>query len=499
VVVTAVILVGMGLWLFTRLGSEFVPRLSEGTIAINLVRLAGVSLEESVESGTHVERVLMAGFPDEIAHIWSRTGTAELATDPMGLEVTDLFMTLNPRDQWRKASSQAELVVLMDEEISDLPGMNRVFTQPIEMRLNEMIAGIRADVGIKIFGDDLVVLEQKAEEIAALVETIEGSADVSVEQVVGQPQLELAVDRDPLSRYGLSTREVLDYIESFGGIQVGEVFEGQRRFDLVVRMDPSYCTVPEDIEQLPIRSQTGAQTTLDRVVKPTLKSGPASITREWSKRRVLVQCNVRGRDVGTFIEELQHQIDEKIDLPQGYFVGYGGQFENLARARARLALVVPIALILIFALLYWTYRSVRDALLIFTGVPLAVLGGVAALTIRGMPFSISAGVGFIALSGIAVLNGLVLVSAIKRRLSDKHSLFESIRDSAVGRLRPVLMTALVASFGFIPMAISTGVGAEVQRPLATVVVGGIATATILTLFVLPCLYLLFGKKTEAET
>jgi cobalt-zinc-cadmium resistance protein CzcA len=498
VVLAALLLVGGGLVLFTQLGAEFVPRLSEGTIAINLVRLAGVSLEQSVEYGSRVERVLLNAFPDEIDHVWSRTGTAELATDPMGLEVTDVFMSLTPRSQWTRASNQSELVSLMDQELADLPGMNRVFTQPIEMRINEMIAGIRSDVGIKIFGDDLNILEQKSEEIAALAETIDGSADVTVEQLIGQPQLELTVDRDPLSRYGITPREVLDYIESFGGIHVGEVFEGQRRFDLVVRMDESYRGVPEDIERLPIRSESGALLTLDRAVQPMLTTGPTSITREWNKRRVVVQCNVRGRDVGSFVDELRERINEDIDLPVGYFIRFGGQFENLERAQARLAIVVPIALILIFSLLYWTYRSFRDAILIFTGVPLAVIGGVVALAIRGMPFSISAGVGFIALSGIAVLNGLVLVSAIKRRLSNAAPLEDAVRESAVDRLRPVLMTALVASFGFIPMAVSWEIGAEVQRPLATVVIGGIISSTALTLFVLPALYVLFGKKTAAE-
>ncbi len=498
VIAAALILVIGGVIMFTRLGAEFVPRLSEGTIAINLVRLAGVSLEQSVDHGTRVERILLEEFPNEVDHVWSRTGTAELATDPMGLEVTDVFVTLKPRGQWKRANNQTELVSLMDEELADLPGMNRIFTQPIEMRINEMIAGIRGDIGVKLFGDDLDTLEMKAEEIATLLENIDGSADVTVEQMTGQPQLALGVDRDALARYGLSAREVLDNIESFGGITVGEVFEGQRRFDLVVRMDESYRQVPEDIQRLPIQSQTGAQLTLDRAVKPLLATGPASITREWSKRRIVVQSNVRGRDVGSFVNEVRDRIDAEIDLPAGYFVQYGGQFENLERARTRLAIVVPIALTLIFALLYWTYRSFRDAVLIFTGVPLATLGGIVALAIRDMPFSISAGVGFIALSGIAVLNGLVLVSAIKRRLSDRAPLVDAIRGSALERLRPVLMTALVASFGFIPMAVSWEVGAEVQRPLATVVIGGIVSSTTLTLFVLPALYKLFGRKTTAE-
>lgn len=496
-VVAVVMLIGGG-FLFTSLGSEFVPRLSEGTVAVNLIRLAGVSLEQSVEYGTQIEKILLSKFPDEVDHIWSRTGTAELATDPMGLELTDVFITLKPRGQWTRARSQAELVGLMDLELADLPGMNRVFTQPIEMRVNEMVAGIRADVGIKIFGDDLDVLEQKAEEIAAVTEGIRGSADVSVEQLTGQPQFDIAIDRDRIARYGLAARDVLNQIESFGGVEVGEVYEGQRRFDLAVKMAPSWRRVPEDIERIPIQSHSGALVTMDQVTSPVITTGPSTITREWGKRRAVVQCNVRGRDVGSFVDELRDRINADVAFEPGYFVRFGGQFENLERARTRLAIVVPIALILILALLYWTYRSLRDAILIFTGVPLAVLGGVVALAVRGMPFSISAGVGFIALSGVAVLNGLVLVSTIKRFRAEGMELEAAIRESAVTRLRPVLMTALVAAFGFIPMALSIEVGAEVQRPLATVVIGGILTSTALTLIVLPVLYRLFGKESHGE-
>jgi len=495
--VSLMLLVAGGV-VFMGLGSEFIPRLSEGTIAVNIVRLAGVSLEQSVDYGTQIEKILLERFPDEVDHIWTRIGTAELATDPMGLELSDVFITLKPRGQWTKAGDQAELVALMDQELADLPGANRVFTQPIEMRINEMIAGIRADVGIKIFGDDLTVLEQKAEEIATLAEGIDGSADVTVEQLTGQPQFDVAVDRHRISRYGLEAREVLNQVESFGGIDVGEVFEGQRRFDLAVKMAPAWREVPEDIERIPMVSPTGALVTMDQVTIPTLATGPSTITREWGKRRAIVQCNVRGRDVGTFVEELREKIATDIAFEPGYFVRFGGQFENLERARTRLSIVVPIALLLIFALLYWTYRSVRDAILIFTGVPLAVLGGIAALVMRGMPFSISAGVGFIALSGVAVLNGLVLVSSIKHLRSEGMEFDESIRESALTRLRPVLMTALVAAFGFIPMAISTEVGAEVQRPLATVVIGGILTSTALTLIVLPVLYRLFGRGSSVE-
>jgi cobalt-zinc-cadmium resistance protein CzcA len=365
------------------------------------------------------------------------------------------------------------------------------------MRVNEMIAGIRADVGIKLFGDDLSVLESKAEEIATLVEGIRGSADVSVEQVTGQPQFRVEVDRDRLSRFGIPARDVLAYVESMGGIGVGEVYEGQRRFDLQIRLDASYMRAPEDLERIPLMAN-GAQLTLDRVTTPVLEPGYATITREWGKRRVVVQCNVRDRDVGSFVAELQRKLAGEITLDPGYFVRLGGQFEHLERAKARLAIAVPLALFLIFGLLYWTYSSVRDALLIFTGVPLAALGGVVALALRSMPFSISAGVGFIALSGMAVLNGLVLVSQIKRLRAEGVEPGEAISESAVSRLRPVLMTALVAAIGFLPMAISHGVGAEVQRPLATVVIGGILTSTALTLIVLPALYSLFGRESSAE-
>jgi len=498
VLISAVVLVAAGAFLFTRLGSEFVPRFSEGTVVINLVRLAGISIDQSVEYNTQMEKNLLTKFPDEIAHIWTRVGTAELSTDPMGLELSDMFISLKPRDQWTRAGNQTELAAAIDAELADLPGQNRVFTQPIEMRVNEMIAGIRSDIGIKLFGDDLKVLEAKAEELATLVKLIPGSADVSVEQLTGQPQLRLAVDRERLARFGLTARDVLTAIESLGGIVVGDVFEGQRRFELVMRADTTRLNGPEDISRILVRSNTGSLVGLDRLTTPVLDEGPSTITREWSKRRIVIQCNVRNRDMGSFVSELREVLKSDVILPNEYFIRLGGQFENLERARARLAIVVPIALLLIFALLYWTYKSGRDALLIFSGVPLAALGGVVSLVLKGMPFSISAGVGFIALSGIAVLNGLVLVSTIKRVRSEIGDIVTAVRTSAIMRLRPVLMTALVAAFGFIPMAISTGVGAEVQRPLATVVVGGILTSTILTLLVLPALYVTFGKRTESE-
>jgi len=498
VLIAAVLLIIGGVVLFTQLGSEFIPRLSEGTITINFVRLAGISLEHTVDYNTRIENHLLTTFPDEIDLIWTRTGTAELSTDPMGLELSDMFISLKPRNLWTQARSQKELVELIDSELADLPGQNKIFTQPIEMRINEMISGIRSDIGIKLFGDDLDVLEEKADKISTLVKQIRGSEDVSVEQLTGQPQMRISVDRQKLAGFGLTARDVLNGIESIGGIIVGDVFEGQRHFDLAVRVDTTRLDIVQDIRRIILRSVTGSMVGLDRVTNVEIDEGPSTITREWSKRRIVVQCNVRDRDIGSFISELRNTLDSDLSLPSGYFIRFGGQFKNMERARTRLAIVVPISLLLIFGLLYWTYKSARDALLIFSGVPIAAVGGVVSLALRGMPFSISAGIGFIALSGIAVLNGLVLVSTIKRLRLEGMDIVNAIRKSAVTRLRPVLMTALVAAFGFIPMAVSTGVGAEVQRPLATVVVGGILTSTALTLIVLPALYHVFGKRTGAE-
>ena len=498
VIIGASVIVIIGAVLFSRMGSEFVPRLNEGTIVINFVRLAGISLKESVDYNLKIEKNLLEQFPDEISHIWTRVGTAELSTDPMGLELSDMFISLKPRSEWRKVSTQEDLVSAIDFELEDLPGQNRIFTQPIEMRVNEMIAGIRSDIGIKLFGDDLKQLETKAEEIAELVKTIPGNADVSVEQITGQPQLRLKIERERLARFGFTSREVLTAIQSIGGIVVGDVFEGQKKFDLAIRIDTTILKGPEDISRILVRSARGSMISLDRLTHGILEESPGTITREWSKRRIVIQCNVRDRDLGSFVSELRSRLDSDLILPKENYIQLGGQFENLERARIRLAIVVPIALLLIFTLLYWTYKSVRDAVLIFSGIPLAIFGGVITLFIRDMPFSISAGVGFIALSGIAVLNGLVMVSTIKRLRMEGVEFVEAIKQGAVTRLRPVLMTALVAAFGFIPMAISSGVGAEVQRPLATVVVGGILSSTILTLFVLPALYKIFGKSTQSE-
>ncbi len=474
--------------LATRLGSEFVPRLNEGTIVINTVRLAEVSLSESLRYGDRIEDVLLARFPHEVKRVWSRTGTAEVATDPMGLELTDVFVALHPRERWTRAATQDELAAEMKAELADLPGMRMSFLQPIEMRVNELIAGVRSDVGIKIFGDDLDVLKATAREIEGLVRQVPGAADVTVEQITGQPVLQIAVDRGAIGRYGIPAREVLDVVEAVGTRVTGRIREGDRRFDLAVRLRDEYRADPARLARIPVRTPGGDRVPLGRVTKIREVTGPSTIHREWGKRRIVVQANVRGRDLGGFVGEVRRRIDAEVALPEGSFVRYGGQFENLERARSRLLLVVPLALALVFALLYLTYRRVLDAVRIFLGVPFAMVGGVLALLARGLPFSISAAVGFIALSGVSVLGDMVLVSRVRQLLARGTPLGEAIREAAVSRLRPVLMTASVAALGFVPMAVNTGVGAEVQRPLATVVIGGVVSSTLLTLLVLPVLF-----------
>ena len=479
-------------FLATRLGSEFVPRLMEGSIVINTVRLASVSLDESVRYGNQIEKVLLAKFPDEIGRIWTRTGSAEIATDPMGVELSDIFMTLKPRDAWKKADTQGELVAAMEQELKNLPGMRMIFTQPIEMRVNEMIAGIRSDVGIKIFGDDFEILKAKARDVEQAIREIPGAADVSVEQITGQPLLQVEVDREATARYGIPAREVLEVIEALGGREVGTMQEGDMRFPIAVRIADKYRVDPEELGRILVTAQGGERIPLSQLTRIKSSEGPSTISREWGKRRVVVQTNVRGRDVGSFVAEVQQAIEREVKLPSGYYVRYGGQFENLERAQKRLMIVVPVALGLIFTLLYFTYGRVLDAARVFTGVPFAAVGGILALWLRDIPFSISAGVGFVALSGVSVLGDMVLVSAVKDLLAKGVPLMEAIRKAAEQRLRPVLMTALVASFGFIPMALNTGIGAEVQRPLATVVIGGVVSSTLLTLLVLPVLYAVFG-------
>jgi cobalt-zinc-cadmium resistance protein CzcA len=494
VLVVAGFLVVLAAGLAARLGSEFVPRLGEQAVVINTVRVAGISLGESVRYGTQIERRLLERFPDEVEHVWTRTGTAEVATDPMGLEVSDVFITLAPRERWTRGETQDELVRAMAAELEGMPGMRSVFTQPIEMRVNEMVAGVRADVGIKLFGDDFDVLRDKADEIRRAVESLPGASDVTVEQLTGQAMLVIEVDRQAAGRHGIPVGEILEVIESLGTRKVGEVVEGQRRFDLVLRLGDEARSSAERIGRVLITTVSGAQIPLSRVARIAVVEGPSTVQREWARRRVIVQANVRGRDLGSFVADVRRTLHEDVELPDGYYTTLGGQFENLERAQRRLLVVVPISLLLVFSLLYLTYGRAIDALRVFTGVPFGAVGGVVALWIRDMPFSISAGVGFIALSGIAVLGDMVLVSRVMQLLERDRTPLAAIREAAETRLRPVLMTATVAAFGFVPMALATGVGAEVQRPLATVVIGGVVTSTIATLFVLPVLYAAFGAR-----
>lgn len=485
-----------GVFVAMGLGAVFIPRLSEEAIVINTVRLSGVSIDESIRYGTRIEQLLLGRFPDEIEHIWSRTGTAEVATDPMGVELTDVFMTLKPRDQWTRARTQEELVEAMQAELAFMPAMRTMFAQPIELRVNEMVAGVRSDLGVKIFGDDFETLRTLATDVEKLLRDIPGCEDAVTEQLTGQPVLNIRLRQEQLARYGIPAQEILDFVAAVGNLHVGEVRDGQTRVPLTVRLPDTYRTDPQRLADLVIPTASGQRLPLSQLAEVTIESGPAAILREWGQRRITVQCNVRGRDLAGFVAEAQRRIAAEMAdrIPPGYFVRYGGQFEHLQRASKRLTLVVPLALGLIFILLYMTYHRVTDAIRIFLTLPLGAVGGVMALWLRDMPFSISAGVGFVAMSGVSVLGDMVFVSHLRALLAEGLPLREAIRQTALTRLRPVLMTGLVASLGFVPMALSTGVGAEVQRPLATVVIGGVVTSTMLTLLVLPVVYSLVGKR-----
>ena len=498
VCLAATVLLAMVIWVGSSLGAEFIPRLSEGALVINTVRLAGVSIDESVRYGSQIEKMLLKEYPDEIDKIWTRTGTPEVATDPMGMEVSDMFVTLKPRENWIKAQSQDELIVQMSRTMQGLPGMKSAFSQPIEMRLNEMTAGIRTDLGIKIFGDDFDTLVSIAEQVESLVNQTSGAKGASTEQITGQPVLKIRVRPDDLARFNVSVNDVMSLVEGVGGRQSGEVYEGQMRFDLVAKLQEKYRNNPEAVKKILISAEDGKRIPLAEVADISLEEGPTVINREWSRRRIVVSCNVRDRDVASFVKDVREKIETNVKLPTGYNIEYGGQFENFERAKLRLMIVVPVVLFIIFFLLYTTFKSTRDAIIIFTGIPFAAVGGVFALQYANMPFSISAGVGFIALSGISVFDGLVMVSCIRSLVKKGVGLQSAIPAAALSRLRPVMMTSLVAGIGFIPMALSSGVGAEVQRPLACVVIGGVISANILTLMVLPVLYSLFGTSSISE-
>jgi len=497
VISMAIVLVVVSLLGASRMGTEFIPNLDEGDIAMHAMRIPGTSMTQSVEMQYEVERVV-AAFP-EVKLVFSKIGTPEVATDPMPPNVADTFIILNPREEWPDPSlSKAELVKRVEEAVEKLPGNNYEFTQPIQMRFNELISGVRSDLAVKLYGDDLRQLLKTAQEIQAAVKAVEGAADVRMEQADGLPTLSIVPDRKRLDLYGLNISDVQDVVQiAMGGRQAGQLFQGDRRFDLVVRLPESLRTDIKKLEMLPIplpnAEQDGADETPDyvplkEVADLDIAYGHAQISRENGKRRIFVTANVRGRDLGSFVEDVQNVVRRQVNIPAGYWVNYGGTFEQLISARQRLAIVVPVALLLIFGLLFMAFNSARAAWLVFSGVPLALTGGIGALLLRDIPLSISAGVGFIALSGVAVLNGMVMLSFIRELEENGVDRNTAIIEGALTRLRPVLMTALVASLGFVPMALNTGAGAEVQRPLATVVIGGIVSSTILTLLVLPALY-----------
>jgi cobalt-zinc-cadmium resistance protein CzcA len=505
-VVTAavVLLIGSG-YLFTRLGQEFVPTLDEQDIAVQATRAASTSLNQATKMQFEVEKTLLQ-FP-EVNLVYSKTGTAEMASDPMPPDASDTFVMLKPRSEWPNPKlDKSELIAQMEEELRKLPGNNFEFTQPIEMRFNELIAGVKSDVAVKVYGDDFSIMHQTAVDIAKVLKQIPGAADIIVDKTDGLPIMEVNLKRGPISRHGLSVRDVLDVVQvAVGGGHAGELFEGDRRFDIVVKLAESDRQNIATLENLPVvlpnrkESEGFNYVPLKQVADFNLEEGLNQIGRENGKRLVLVQANVRGSDLGTFVEAAKKEIAAKVIIPPGYWIAWGGQFEHLMSARDRLLIVVPICFFLILVLLFTAFNSFKYALLVFSGVPLALTGGIAALWLRDMPFSISAAVGFIALSGIAVLNGLVMVTYINQLREEGKNPEQAINEGALTRLRPVLVTALVASLGFLPMALATGAGAEVQKPLATVVIGGLISSTFLTLLVLPALYRLFSREKKLFT
>ncbi len=508
----AVVIVALSGLLVTRMGSEFVPSLNEGDIALHAIRIPGTSLTTAIEMQSELEKTIRT-FP-EVDRVFGKIGTAEIATDPMPPNVADIFIILKPKSEWNGSyHTKEKLIEAMEQKIQKIPGNNYEFTQPIQMRFNELLSGVRADVAVKVFGDNLDTLLSLGEKIEKLLETVPGAADVRTEQLSGLPILSIQVDRTKMARYGLNVADVQDAVTiSVGGINAGTIYDGDRRFSLQVRLPESLRGNIEVLKRLPIKlpapnmaamvpgivsNAQGAYVALGEVANLKLATGPNQVSRENGKRRLVVTANVRGRDLGSFVNEAETLVGEKLQPPPGYWVTWGGQFEQLISAAQRLQILIPLALGLIFALLYTMFRNFQDGLLIFTGVPFALTGGLFALWLRDIPLSISAAVGFIALSGIAVLNGLMMLSFIRDLRKEGHTLDDAIQTGAITRLRPVLMTALVAAIGFIPMALATSIGAEVQRPLATVVIGGILSSTALTLLVLPVLYrLIHGQNTN---
>ncbi|WP_164274970.1 CusA/CzcA family heavy metal efflux RND transporter [Stenotrophomonas sp. B1-1] len=508
VAVGALVLVLVCGALATRLGSEFVPSLDEGDVAMHAMRIPGTSLAQSVQMQVQIERRLLQ--VPEVAKVFSKIGTPEVASDPMPPSVADTFIMMKPRSQWPDPrKSRATLLAELERTVESLPGNNYEFTQPIQMRMNELISGVRADVAVMLYGDDLDTLRNVGQRLQRVVAAVAGAADVRLEETTGLPLLTVLPDRQRLAGYGLNPGQVQSTVATAVGGQVaGQLFEGDRRFDIVVRLPEALRQDPAALADLPISLEpalasdngdelsrgvaagSGAPRTvpLRELARIETSEGPNQINRDNGKRRIVVTANVRDRDLGSFVADLQQAVQGRVELPAGYWIDYGGSFQQLISASQRLAVVVPVTLLLIFVLLFWAFGSVRDAAIVFSGVPLALTGGVLALVLRGLPLSISAGVGFIALSGVAVLNGLVMISFVRHLREQGLPLLDAVREGALGRLRPVLMTALVASLGFVPMAFNVGAGSEVQRPLATVVIGGIVSSTLLTLLVLPVLY-----------
>ncbi len=495
----AAVLLAFSIYLFTTMGGEFVPTLDEGDFVIQPILKTGTSLSKTIETTTRIEKILLNEFP-EVDQVVTRIGAAEVPTDPMSMEETDVIITLLPKKDWVSASSKDELADKFKEALGIIPGMEVEFTQPIEMRFNELITGVRADIAIKIFGEDLDILNKKGNEIRKLVEGIEGAADISVEKITGLPQMNIKYQRAKIARYGLNINDLNKVVTmGFAGANLGSVFEGEKRFDLTLRLDQESRKDIDNIKNLYVDLPSGGKIPLSELANISYTKGAAKISRDDTKRRIVVGINVRNRDLQSVVTDVQNRIDSNIKLPVGYSITYGGQFENLQSAKDRLKIAVPIALVLIFFLLFFAFESVKDALMIYSAIPLAAVGGVFFLWIRDMPFSISAGVGFIALFGIAVLNGIVLIEHFKELKHQGMVDIEArIKQGTKDRLRAVLLTASAAALGFLPMAISTSAGAEVQRPLATVVIGGLITATLLTLIVLPVLYAIFDSKIELK-
>lgn len=500
------IMIALSVLIGSRLGSEFVPSLNEGDFAIQVLRIPGTSLTQSVVMQQQLEKTLKDKYP-EIDRVFARTGTAEVASDPMPPNISDGYVMLKPEDKWpAPKKTRDELLAAVQKTVAELPGNSYEFSQPIQLRFNELISGVRSDVAVKVFGDDMEVLNDTAAKISAVLEKVPGASEVKVEQTTGLPMLTINIDREKTARYGLNVADVQETIAiATGGREAGTLFAGDRRFDIVVRLPEHLRSDLEALKRLPIPlSQAGVgdkQTNfipLGEVANLEIAPGPNQISREQGKRRIVVSANVRGRDLGSFVDDAQQRIAQQVKVPSGYWTVWGGQFENLQSATKRLQIVIPVALLLVFTLLFVMFNNVKDGLLVFTGIPFALTGGIVALWLRDIPLSISAGVGFIALSGVAVLNGLVMIAFIRSLREEGRTLDAAIHEGALTRLRPVLMTALVASLGFVPMAIATGTGAEVQRPLATVVIGGILSSTILTLLVLPLLYQIAHRRDEDE-